>query len=64
MIMELATHNETWVLEKLNHRWLGFEKETLQDYVKSASLNVVHSEKLPFQKKDLFQIILCSGKKY
>ena len=64
MILELATHNEKWVLEKLNHKWLGFEKETLQNYVQSAGFHLVHSEKLPYRKKELFQIILCAGKKY
>ena len=64
MIMELATHCEKWVIEKLNHKWLGFEIETLKDYIQSAGLNLVYSEKLPYRKKELFQIIICAGKKY
>ena len=63
MIMELATHCEKWVIEKLNHKWLGFEIETLKDYIQSAGLNLVYSEKLPYRKKELFQIIICAGKK-
>jgi len=63
MIMELATHNEKWVLEKLNHKWLGFEKENLEKYIQSAGFNLIYSEKLPYRKEELFQIILCAGKK-
>jgi len=63
MIMELATHNEKWVLEKLNHKWLGFEKENLEKYIKSAGFHLIYSEKLPYRREELFQIILCAGKK-
>jgi len=64
MIMELSKHTEKWVLEKLNHKWLGFEKKTIQNYVQSSGFHIVHSEKLPYLKEELFQIILCAGIKY
>ena len=63
MIMELASHSEKWVLEKLGHKWLGFQKKTLLNFMQKSGFNELHSEVLPFQRKEIFQIILCSGKK-
>ncbi len=63
LVMELATHSEDWVLEKLGHKWLGFEKETLLDFMQTAGFNQLHSEILPFRREELFQIMLAAGRK-
>ncbi|MBC8258462.1 MAG: metalloregulator ArsR/SmtB family transcription factor [SAR324 cluster bacterium] len=63
LVMELAAHTEDWVLEKLGHKWLGFEKKTLLDYMETAKFNNLHSEKLPLRREELFQIILSAGRK-
>jgi len=63
MIMELSIHNETWVLEKLGHKCLGFKKKVLEDLIKSVGFQINYSENLPYKQEDLFQIILCTGKK-
>ena len=59
--MELASHKEEWVLEKLGHKWLGFEKEYLIDIMKSAGLTNLYSEVLPHRREELFQINLSAG---
>ena len=63
LVMELAKHSEDWVLEKLGHKWQGFEKETLLDFMQTVGFKHVYSEILPFRREELFQIILVSGKK-
>ena len=59
--MELASHKEEWVIEKLGHKWLGFKKEFLIDSMKSAGLTNLYSEVLPHRREELFQIILSAG---
>ena len=61
LVMELASHKEEWVLEKLGHKWLGFKKEYLIDSMKSAGLINLYSEVLPHRREELFQIILSAG---
>jgi hypothetical protein len=51
------------VLEKLGHKWLGFENETLLDFMQTAGFNHLHSEILPYRREELFQIILSAGRK-
>ena len=63
LVMELASHKEEWVLEKLGHKWLGFKKEYLIDSMKSAGLTNLYSEVLPHRREELFQIILSAGMK-
>jgi len=63
LVMELATHSEEWVLEKLGHKWLGFEKETLHDFLQTAGFSNLYSQILPFRREELFQIILAAGRK-
>jgi|TARA_B100001079_G_scaffold117758_1_gene101272 ArsR family transcriptional regulator len=63
LVMELAAHTEDWVLEKLGHKWQGFEKETLLDFMQEAGFKHLYSEILPFRREELFQIILASGRK-
>ena len=63
LVMELASHQEEWVLEKLGHKWLGFEKEFLIDCMQNAGLKNLHSEVLPQRREELFQIILSAGSK-
>ena len=61
--MELASHKEEWVIEKLGHKWLGFEKEYLMECMHNSGLKILSSEVLPFRRKELFQIILSVGSK-
>jgi len=63
LVMELATHREDWVLEKLGHKWQGFEKETLLGFMQTARFKHLYTEILPLRREELFQIILVYGKK-
>jgi ArsR family transcriptional regulator len=63
LVMELAAHSEGWVLEKLGHKWQGFEKETLLNFLLTAGFTQLHSEILSIRREELFQIILAAGRK-
>jgi ArsR family transcriptional regulator len=63
LVMELAAHSENWVLEKLGHKWQGFEKETLLDFMQTAGFRHLYSENLAYRREELFQIILAAGRK-
>ena len=63
MVMELAKHSEEWVMEKLGHKWLGFKKENLRDFMKIAGFSNLYLQILPFRQEELFQVILAAGMK-
>ncbi len=63
LVMELAVHQENWVLEKLGHKWLGFEENDLLENMKEVNLGNLRSEILPYRREELFQVILASGTK-
>ena len=62
-MMELAAHREQWVLEKLNHKWLGFEHDQLLSMMQETGLADQQSELLPLRREELFQVMLASGTK-
>ena len=63
LVMELNSHEEEWVLEKLGHKWLGFENKYLIDFMQKAGFINLYSEVLPHRRDELFQIILSAGSK-
>ncbi len=61
VIMELASHQEDWVREKLGHVWLGFEPELLKGMMFKASLQSIEIEVNPQRWGESFRVILASG---
>ena len=61
VLRRLAAHREQWVLEKLNHKWLGFERDNLLSIMQETGLTELQSELLPLRREELFQVILASG---
>ena len=60
-MMELAAHNQLWVLEKLKHKWPGFEQEHLLKMMQEAGFRGLKEEILPQSRGELFQVILAMG---
>ena len=60
-VMELASHDQEWVLEKLNHKWLGFKKDRLISMLRDAGFSNLHEELLPHGRGEVFQVILAMG---
>ena len=62
-IMELASHDQEWVKEKLNHKWLGFEKDRLLSMMHEAGFSNLKEETQPHARGELFRVILLMGTK-
>ena len=60
-VMELASHDQEWVLEKLNHKWLGFKNDHLISMLRDAGFSKLHEELLPHGRGEVFQVILAMG---
>ena len=60
-VMELASHDQEWVLEKLNHKWLGFKKDRLVSMLRDAGFSNLYEELLPHGRGEVFQVILAMG---
>jgi len=60
-VMELAAHDQLWVLEKLKHKWPGFEQEHLLKMMQEAGFSNLREEILPQSRGELFQVILAIG---
>ena len=60
-VMELAAHDQLWVLEKLKHKWPGFEQEHLLKMMQEAGFSGLKEEILPQSRGELFQVILAMG---
>lgn len=61
VIMELASHEEEWVKDKLGHRWLGFEPITLETMMRKMDLTTITVETNPLCWGESFRVILASG---
>ncbi len=61
IVMELASHQETWVQDKLGHIWLGFEKESLSQMMHAAGLRQIHVETNPKRREESFRVMLASA---
>ncbi len=61
-LADLASHDRDWMRDKLNHRWLGFEPETLGGWLKAAGFQRVKTRTLerPGGAPD---VVLASGRK-
>ena len=62
-VMELGAHEQIWVLEKLKHKWLGFEQEHMLKMMKESGFSNLREEILPQSRGELFRIILAMGVK-
>ena len=60
-VMELDSHDQEWVIEKLNHKWLGFKKDRLTSMLRDAGFSNLHEELLPHGRGEVFQVILAMG---
>ena len=64
LIMDLLSHNETWVREKLGHQHLGFATRQLVDLLSRAGLEQVDAWRIAKDPKPpRFVSILATGRK-
>jgi len=63
VVLELMTHQETWVRDRLGHRHLGFEPETLESNLREAGFGSLTREVHPRQASSPFRVFLLTGEK-
>lgn len=63
LVLDLRTHNETWVRERFGDRWLGFEPQELERLLVDAGLRDVKVTPGAGLAGDPFTVLVASGTK-
>jgi ArsR family transcriptional regulator len=63
IVVDLAPHQQAWVLQKLGHRHLGFAPERLTDMLAHAGFTQVGLEQVHQRRGEAFRVLLASGVK-
>jgi len=63
LILELRTHGEAWVRERLGDKWLGFGDRELTRLLKNAGLSDIKVSVGARRARDPFTVLIASGKK-
>ncbi|HEX7086761.1 MAG TPA: methyltransferase domain-containing protein, partial [Vicinamibacterales bacterium] len=63
LVLDLRTHNETWVRERFGDRWLGFEPQELERLLADAGLTDVKVTTGARLTGDPFTVLVASGTK-
>lgn len=61
LVLDLRTHDEAWVQERLGDRWLGFDDQALERLMKDAGLKDVKVTTGARLTGDPFTVIVASG---
>ena len=62
VLIELLPHKEKWVLERLGHRWQGFEPETVRAWLKSAGFGGLSLDASVSRTTDPFRVFLFTAR--
>ena len=63
IVVDLAPHEQAWVLDKLAHRHLGFAPERLTDMLEHAGFAHVALEQVHQRRGEAFRVLLATGQK-
>jgi len=61
LALDLRTHQESWVRDKLGDRWLGFADDQLEHLLTGAGLTDVHVAVGSRRSGDPFTVLIASG---
>ena len=61
LVLDLRTHDETWVQERLGDQWLGFDHGVLERLLKDAGLEHVKVTTGARLTGDPFTVLVASG---
>jgi ArsR family transcriptional regulator len=61
IVVDLAPHQQTWVLEKLGHRHLGFAPEQLTAMLAGAGFDAVQLEQVHQRRGEAFRVLLATA---
>lgn len=63
LVLDLRVHNQAWVRERLDDRWLGFDDKSLRALLQHAGLAHVKVAVGARKKGDPFTVLVASGTK-
>jgi SAM-dependent methyltransferase len=63
LVLDLRTHDQAWVRERLGDRWLGFDDATLAGWLRDAGLADVRVEAGARLRGNPFTVLVASGAK-
>src|SRR5207248_5248835 len=63
LVLELRRHDEQWVRDRLDDKWLGFEDAELKRMLESAGLSGVRVATGARRARDPFVVLIASGTK-
>jgi ArsR family transcriptional regulator len=63
IVVDLAPHQERWVLAKLGHVHLGFAQDEMERMLRACALDQLHLEQVHQRRGEAFTVILASGVK-
>jgi SAM-dependent methyltransferase len=44
IVVDLVRHNQEWMREQMAHRWLGFERNSIEEWFRDAGVNEIAYE--------------------
>ena len=62
VVLDLVKHDQDWVREQWADQWLGFDPDELSQWMQSAGLKGIRTEKLPAAAPE-FSVLLASANK-
>jgi ArsR family transcriptional regulator len=63
LVLDLRSHDQGWVREQLNDRWLGFDEDQLRAWLTGAGLEGVKVSTGARLRGDPFTVLIASGRK-
>ena len=63
LVLDLLPHEETWVVERLEHRHLGFPPERLEALLAGAGFEHIQVERVPAGPRDAFPVLIATATK-
>jgi SAM-dependent methyltransferase len=63
LVLDLRSHDERWVRERLGDKWLGFDDQELRNLLEHAGLTDVHVSVGTRRQRDPFTVLIASGRK-
>ncbi|MGH9339616.1 MAG: ArsR/SmtB family transcription factor [Acidobacteriota bacterium] len=61
LVLELYPHDEQWVVSELNHRWLGFEPEAVQEWLGEAGFSGIRVDEALRTRPEPFRTFIATG---
>ncbi len=63
LLLDLLPHDQKWVVEELDHRWMGFEPNDLERWLEEAGFGCVELDTGTRQPPEPFRIVIASAVK-